>query len=318
MLFRSKTEIGEGSEVIIGQFETMTEQNKSLADEIIRQNDKGIPLSEMAILVRTNLGAGAIIHKLMEYNIPFIAGDNLPNIYDHWITQDLVSYLKIAMGESNRGLFLRIINRPKRYISRECFDTPNVSFEAIQDYYEDKEWMLDRIEQLEYDLAMLAGMTPYAAIQYIRRGIGYESFLMEYANERKMKAEELIEILEEIQESTREFTSNEEWFAYMDDYRRELKEQAQKNRKKDTEGIHIMTMHSSKGLEYTAVFLVDVNEGITPHKKAVLPENIEEERRLFYVAMTRARDLLYIFSSKQRYSKDMSPSRFIDEITSSK
>jgi DNA helicase-2/ATP-dependent DNA helicase PcrA len=296
----------------------MKEQNIRLAEEIIRLNEKGIPLSEMAILVRTNLGAGAIIHKLMEYNIPFIAGDNLPNIYDHWITQDLLSYMKIAMGENHRRHFLRIINRPKRYISRECFDSPLVDFQDVLDYYEDKEWMLERIDQFEYDLAMLGGMTPYAAIQYIRRGIGYDIFLVEYANQRRMKVEDLIDILDEIQESTREFRSYEEWFVYIDEYRQELKNQAQNIKKKDTEGIHIITMHSSKGLEFTAVFLVDVNEGISPHKKAVLPEDIEEERRLFYVAMTRAKDFLYIFSPKERYSKDMSPSRFIDEVTSSK
>jgi DNA helicase-2/ATP-dependent DNA helicase PcrA len=313
-----KANIGQGSEVSIGHFETMKEQNIRLAEEIIRLNEKGIPLSEMAILVRTNLGAGAIIHKLMEYNIPFIAGDNLPNIYDHWITQDLLSYMKIAMGENHRRHFLRIINRPKRYISRECFDSPLVDFQDVLDYYEDKEWMLERIDQFEYDLAMLGGMTPYAAIQYIRRGIGYDIFLVEYANQRRMKVEDLIDILDEIQESTREFRSYEEWFVYIDEYRQELKNQAQNIKKKDTEGIHIITMHSSKGLEFTAVFLVDVNEGISPHKKAVLPEDIEEERRLFYVAMTRAKDFLYIFSPKERYSKDMSPSRFIDEVTSSK
>lgn len=305
-----------GSEVVIGNFETMAEQNGKLAEEILRLTKIGTPLSDMAILVRTNLGAGAIIHKLMEYNIPFVAGDNLPNIYDHWITQDLVSYMRIAMGETKRGLYLRIINRPKRYISRDCFDAPEVNFEDIQDYYEDKEWMLNRVDQLEYDLAMLGGMNPYAAIQYIKRGIGYESFLKEYAGERKMKAEELIDILDEIQESTRGFNSFTDWFTHMDEYKQELKKQAQNKRNKNIEGINIMTMHSSKGLEFSSVFLLDVNEGVTPHKKAVLPENIEEERRLFYVAMTRAKELLYIFSSKQRYNKVMLPSRFIDEMKS--
>jgi DNA helicase-2/ATP-dependent DNA helicase PcrA len=310
----SMPHLKNGSEVVIGHFETMAEQNVKLAEEVLRQSKRGVALSDMAILVRTNLGAGAIIHKLMEYNIPFIAGGNLPNIYDHWITQDMVSYMRIAMGETNRGLYLRIINRPKRYISRDCFDTPEVDFNDLQDYYEDKEWMLKRIDQLEYDLAMLAGMNPFAAIQYIRRGIGYEEFLKEYTVERKMKAEELVDILDEIQESTRGFNSYSDWFTHMEEYKEEIKKQKLSNSKKKTEGIHIMTMHSSKGLEFSIVFLIDVNEGITPHKKAVLPEHIEEERRLFYVAMTRAKEQLYIFSSKQRYNKDMLVSRFIDEI----
>lgn len=307
--------VKSGSEVIIGHFETMAEQNAKLAEEILLQSKNGTGLSDMAILVRTNLGAGGILHKLMEYNISFIAGDNLPNIYDHWITQDLVAYMKIAMGQTSRGLYLRIINRPKRYIKRDCFDTPEVDFEDLQNYYEDKDWMQDRLEQLEYDLAMLSGMNPFAAIQYIRRGIGYEAFLREYAGERKMKSEELLDVIDEIQEGAREFNSYEDWFAHMEGYKEELKRQSQNSKNKEIEGVHIMTMHSSKGLEFSNVFLVDVNEGITPHKKAVLPEDVEEERRLFYVAMTRAKERLYIFSPKQRYSKNTAPSRFIDEIT---
>ncbi|TAH64636.1 MAG: ATP-dependent helicase [Anaerolineaceae bacterium] len=302
-----------GSEVLIGHFETMAEQNDKLAEEIIRLVKENKSLSDMAILVRTNLGAGAILHKLMEYNIPFIAGDNLPNIYDHWITQDLVSYIRIAMGENNRGLYFRIINRPTRYIGRECFDNHQVNIKDIYDYYEDKEWMRGRIEQLEYDLAMLSKMTPFAAIQYIRRGIGYEEFLKEYASQRKMKYEELLDIIDELHESSRGFTSYSDWFTHMEEYKEELKRQAQNSKNRKTDGIHIMTMHSSKGLEFSRVFLIDVNEGITPHKKAVLPESIEEERRLFYVAMTRAKKQLYIFSSKQRYNKAMIPSRFIAE-----
>ena len=304
-----------GNQVIIGHFESMAEQNKSLVEEIIRLAEKNKSLSDMAILVRTNLGAGAVIHKLMEYNIPFVAGDNLPNIYDHWITQDIISYIRIAMGENSRALFFRIINRPTRYISRDCFDNPEVSISDIYDYYEDKEWMRGRIEQLEYDLAMVAKMTPFAAIQYIRRGIGYEEFLKEYASLRKMKFEELLDVIDEIQESARGFNSYSDWFSHMEEYKEELKRQAQNRRSKNLDGINIMTMHSAKGLEFSTVFLVDVNEGITPHKKAVLPENIEEERRLFYVAMTRAKKQLYIFSSKQHYNKAMSPSRFISELT---
>ena len=302
-----------GNEVIVEEFETMADQNVRLVQEVLSLIEKKKSLSNMCILVRTNLGAGAILQKLMEYNIPFIAGDNLPNIYDHWITQDVISYIRIAMGETSRELYFRIINRPTRYIGRECFDNPNVNIRDIKKYYEDKEWMLTRIKQLEYDLSMLAKMKPFAAIQYIRRGIGYEDYLKEYAINRKMKFEEILDILDELQEGTRGFNTYSDWFKHMVEYKEELKRQASNAKSKRLDGIRILTMHSSKGLEFSTVFMVDVNEGITPHKKAVLPENIEEERRLFYVAMTRAKKQLYIFSSKQRYNKAMPPSRFIVE-----
>lgn len=305
---------GEGREVIIGHFDTLTQQNQNLCEEILKQSREGIALSDMAILVRTNLGSGAMIHKLMEYNIPFRMKDNLPNLYDHWIATDLIAYIKLAMGQTQRSLYLQIINRPKRYITRECFDSPEVDFEAVKDYYEDKNWMLERLDQFEYDISVLSRMGPFAAINYIRRAIGYEDFIKEYADQRKMKAEELFDILDELQENAREFKTFEQWFDYMEEYKEELKKQTVQSKKEHTESVTIATMHSSKGLEFHTVFIMDANEGITPHKKAVLPEDIEEERRLFYVAVTRAKEALYIFSAKERYNKVSVWSRFVDEL----
>ena len=99
----------------------------------------------------------------------------------------------------------------------------------------------------------------------------------------------------------------------MDAYEKELKRQA-KERNAGKDGVVLSTMHSSKGLEYRIVFVIDANEGVTPYKKAVLPEEIEEERRLFYVAMTRARELLYVFAVKERFGKRQDVSRFYWEM----
>ncbi len=303
-----------GREITIRHFNTLTEENNGLAQEILRLNKEGLPLSHMAILVRTSLGSGSMLHKLMEYNIPFVMKDTLPNLFDHWIASDIIAYIKLAMGRTDRSLYLQIINRPKRYVSRECFDRPEVDFEEVKDYYEDKDWMLERLTQFEYDLGLLDGMNPYGAVNYIRRGIGYEDYLKEYAQQRKIREEELMDILDELQESARDFRTYEQWFGHMDEYREELKRQANDARQHKGDGVTIATMHSSKGLEFEAVFLVDANEGISPHKKAVLEEDLEEERRLFYVAMTRAMEYLYIFSARERYNKISEWSRFIDEI----
>jgi DNA helicase-2/ATP-dependent DNA helicase PcrA len=305
---------GSGKDIIIRHFATLPEENQVLADEILKLSKEDIPLSQIAILVRTTLGAGALIHKLMEFNIPFQMRDILPNLFDHWIAADLFSYIKIAMGRADRNLFLQIINRPKRYISRECFDSAEVDLDAVKDYYEDKNWVLQRLEQLEYDLSILGKMNPYGAVNYIRRGIGYEDYLKEYAEQRRIKAEDLIEVLDELQESARGFRTYEEWFTYMENYKAELKKQAAENKEQGKDSVMLATMHSSKGLEFQAVFIVDANEGITPHKKASLPADLEEERRLFYVAMTRAKEQLFIFSARERYNKVVPWSRFIDEI----
>jgi DNA helicase-2/ATP-dependent DNA helicase PcrA len=305
---------GEGREVKALEFTTMAEENQQLAAELLRLNKEGLNFSDMAVLVRMNMGSGPLLHKLMEYNIPFRMRDSLPNLFEHWIASDIITYIKIALGSSERGHYLQIINRPKRYVSRDCFDTPEVELDSVKDYYEDKNWMLERLDQLEYDLALLSRMSPYAAVNYIRKGIGYEEFLKEYADFRRMKAEELFDILDELQESAKEFKTYQDWFHHMEVYKEELKRQAIDNRSLLRDSVTVATMHSSKGLEYRAVFIMDASEGVTPHKKAVLTSDIEEERRLFYVAMTRAKEYLYLLNAKERYNKVMTRSRFLEEL----
>ncbi len=309
-----KSAKGNGRDVIIEEFHTLAKQNQWLVGEILKRNKEGISFNEVAILLRTNQGFGSMLYKLMEYNIPFYTRDSLPNIFDHWIARDILSYLEIAMGQTDRSLYLRIINRPTRYVSRECFSSPQVDFEDVKDYYDDKKWMLERLDQFEYDIGILDGMAPYAAVNYIRKGIGYDGYLKEYAQSRKMKLEDLIDVLDELQETTKDVRTLDDWFDYIKSYKQELKDQQKQHSWDGSPRVTISTMHSSKGLEFEVVFIVDANEGIIPHKKAVLPTELEEERRLFYVAMTRAKEYLYISSAKERYNKEMEPSRFIEEI----
>ena len=304
----------DGQDVIIKCFKELKEQNSMVVANVLQYYKEGIPFSNMAILFRTNTQPRALIEKLMEYNVPFQMKDMIPNIYDHWITGNIIAYIKLAMGSRDRSFFLQIANRPKRYLNRECFEEPRVEFLKLREYYGDKDWMLDRIDKLEYDIELIKNMSPYAAINYIRKGIGYEEYLKEYADYRRIKLEELIDTLNELQETSRAYKTYEEWFQHIEDYRKELKEQAENRNKKDKDSVAMATMHSSKGLEYKVVFIIDANEGITPHHKAVLEADLEEERRLFYVAMTRAKEYLHIYSVKVRYNKELACSRFVGEL----
>ena len=128
-----------------------------------------------------------------------------------------------------------------------------------------------------------------------------------------MDPDGLFEVLNEIHESARDYHTMEEWFTYIDQYEEELKKQ-QNARAGQEEGITLTTMHSAKGLEYDVVFIIDSNEGITPHRKAVKAADLEEERRLFYVAMTRARNYLFLYSVREIYRKEVRVSRYIGEI----
>ena len=128
-----------------------------------------------------------------------------------------------------------------------------------------------------------------------------------------MQEEELTQVLEEVQDSAKGFETYEEWFDYIQEYTEELNRQSKENQT-EKNGVVISTMHSSKGLEFDRVFLPDINEDVIPHKKSIKEEDIEEERRMFYVAATRARKYLHVFSVEKLYNKDSRESRFLKEI----
>ena len=173
--------------------------------------------------------------------------------------------------------------------------------------------MQKRIDQLEWDLKLLQKMTPYAAIRYIRKTVGYDEYLREYAKSRGIKKDELYERLDEVQERSKQFGTIEEWFVHIERYGQEMKEWAKHYQEKE-DAVRILTMHGAKGLEFDRVFLMHANEDIIPYKKAEVKAEIEEERRLFYVAMTRAKRNLVVSYVKTKNGKDRYPSRFVEEL----
>ena len=301
-----------GIPVVKQEFQTQREQNLYVIQEILRLHREGMEYKDMAVLFRTNMQPRFLMEMMLDYSISFTAKDRIPNIYDHWITRDLFAYIDIARGDRRRSTFLKIMNRPNRYLSREAFYEKEVPFEILYQFYEGKEWMCDRIEKFEHDLKMMKNMAPFAAINYIRYGIGYDEFLKEYAQYRKIKVEELYDLLREIQESAKGYKTFQEWFDSMDAYKEKLKEQSEKVRRQ--EGIVVSTLHSAKGLEFERVYILDVNEGCMPYQKAVLDPEIEEERRMFYVGMTRAKKELHLYAVEERFGKKMEPSRFLVEL----
>ena len=303
----------QGETVHIQEVRHPIEESKYVVSQIQEAKKRGIPSSEIAVLFRTNVEARALAETFMEYNMPFRMKECMPNLYEHFIAQDLIAYLKMALGDRSRKSFLAIMNRPNRYIGRDSVEGTTISFESLRKFYCDKDWMLDRIDQLEVDFRILKNMAPYGAIQYIRKHIGYDEFLKEYAAFRKINMEDLKEVLREIEERAKAFRTIEEWFTHIEEYSEELKRQSQQ-KETDPEAITFMTMHGSKGLEFDLVFIIGANETITPYKKAETKEEVEEERRMFYVAMTRARKKLIISYTKERNGKSMAQSRFVGEL----
>ncbi len=263
-------------------------------------------------LFRTNTQPRFLMEQLMAYNIDFKTRDQIPNLYDHWIARDIRAYLDIARGSRARKDILMIMNKPNRYLRRDSLYDTHIDFDEWEKLYDEQPWVAERIEKLHCDIRMLERMSPYAAINYIRHGIGYEDYLGEYADYRGINKEDLYDVLDELQASARGFKNYEAWELHMQEYAEELREKARK-KSENPNAITLSTMHSAKGLEFASVFILDANEGITPYKKALLDKDIEEERRLFYVGMTRAIETLTICAVKEMHNKPADVSRFIAE-----
>ena len=291
--------------ISIHELKSGAEESMDIMKRIREYAAHGIPYREMAVIYRTNTEPRRLVDRLMEYNLPFRMRDQLPNCYEHWIAKHILTYIRIALGSRERSDFLQIWNRPKRYLRREWLSDSQVDLDVIREQVQDKKWAVEQVEKLNSDIVYLQRMTPYTAINYIRKGIGYDEYLREYAKQR--------DILDELQAMAQLYKTYEDWFRHIQEYGERLAEQhAVQGMQEDA--ITLTTMHSAKGLEYEVVFILEANEGITPHKKAVKPEELEEERRMFYVAVTRAKTSLHIYVLKERYNKKLLPSRFVNEI----
>ena len=305
-----------GSCLHIQEVKDPVEEAEYVLEEIQKCKENGIKEEEIAILFRVHTDARAVVEAMVERKIPFQMKEHLPNIYEHFIAKDIMAYFRLATGKRRRQDFLQVMNRPKRYLGRDSVSGSQVSFEDMRKFYCDKDWMIDRIDQFEWDVKMLMKMAPYAAIQYIRKRIGYDDFLKEYAFTHQINRSDRNEVLAEIEEAAKAFSSVEEWFAHVEEYTETLKVK-EKERNRPRPGVRLMTIHASKGLEFKQVFLIAANEGRIPYQKAKTDKEIEEERRLFYVAMTRAKDFLKICYVKIKNGKEVTPSRFVDELLKS-
>lgn len=308
---------GRGQNVHVQEVLDEQEEAQYVTEEIQKKLDQGIKPREIAVLFRAAVQARMISEILSEHRIPFEMRDYVTNFYRHFIVKDMMAYLQLAAGKRDRSLFLTICNRPLRYLARNSMENRQVNFEDLRKFYCDKDWMLDIIDQFDVDVRMMKNMAPYAAIQYIRKKIGYDDFLKEYAEKHQISWKQLMDVMAELEERSKNFKSYDEWEIHIAKYTQELEEQQAKARKIKGERenkVQLMTIHSAKGLEFEDVFVIHANEGEIPHQKAEKKDEIEEERRLFYVALTRAKNNLCISYITQKNGNSIKPSRFVEEL----
>ena len=308
--------IGEaGDKVTFFLAEDAAKEAAHIAEKIGRLLDEGMSLTEIAVIYRTNLQGGAFARELYKRGIPYDLRDNSGNVYEHWVAKDLLAYLLLAENEESDSALRRILNKPKRYIGKDLLaEAETMPYTLLRSFFvcpSLKGWQEENLENLRIDLNQIRKRTPYDAVKYIRKVIGYDEYLEEFAAYRRTSAQVLQEIADEIMETAKDCADVRSFREQLERLSLQMKEQSRKKGQKRN-GVALMTMHGAKGLEFRAVFLPSLVEGIVPHEKGM--DTVAEERRLFYVAMTRASEKLCLSAILQRYEKERKPSRFLAEM----
>lgn len=274
----------------------------------LRKEQADGSLSECAVICRTNLECGLWAQVFREAGIPFTMKERPKNRFAHFVIQDICAYLALAQGSCERCYFLRVMNRPVRYMKRDSLPEERVEREALIGYYKDTPAIQEKVKRFYRDIDNLSGKRVHLQIHYIRKVIGYEKYLREKYGSKK--AQELIEECEEFEKFSERFLSVQDMKDYMREYTETIKETV-----KEKDGVQLMTIHASKGLEFQKVFLPECNEGKIPWKQSKTQAQVEEERRMFYVAMTRAKSGLFLFFHTEKTGKG-APSRFLNPLLS--
>lgn len=310
-----KAKNGYGAPVSLIEFKNPFLEVNSIIKDIKDYIKSGQDINNIAVLYRTNLSPRLLIERLMRNNIPFTIRDAIPNLFDHWVAKDIISYIKLAINMGDKSDLLRISNKPNRYISRDSLSSSRANIETLFDYYDDKSYMIKRIVELREHLRTIKNLKPATALRYIRNVVGYDEYIEEYCDMNGVESDDCYSILGDLENSAAEYNTFNDWFVHMDEYKDELIEARKKSNEND-KGVRLMTFHSSKGLEFDIVYIIDVNEGSVPYKKAKGVDEIEEERRMFYVAMTRARKKLFICYCVENFGKSIGKSDFVIELSS--
>ena len=287
---------------------------KIQGDEIAGIIEKSIDdLSDNAVLYRTNMEARSMIDTFTRRRIPFVLLDKGYNFFEHFICKDILSYLKLSINIKDKESFLAIINKPFRYVSKSNLEYIRNSledkspFDILIDKKDTPPYQAKKLDELRRDILYLNKLSLSGAIQYIVSGLNYIDYLKEYGERYNQSIEELEDIIEEFKSAADGLKTIIELLGHVERVKEKIEES-----KEVQEGVILSTIHGVKGMEFKNVFIINATEETIPHKSS-MDENIEEERRLFYVGITRAIDNLYIFSPKTQRGRFKDASRFTQE-----
>jgi DNA helicase II / ATP-dependent DNA helicase PcrA len=281
----------------------------------------GKSYNDIAILYRTESSNRAILEQLISRGVPFVDYGDRQSFYDQWMVRPLVDHLRLALDHRSFEAMESVL--PTLYIGREQGMKLIYDREAagkpkkwpmihLLELPNRKEFQQDKLKERLKLIRMLQGMQPVEAIRLMRRDF-YDQFLETNKRSTLTQHKEMLrEALDELEASAQRFGTIEQFLAFVKEMAEKRQEMSGGNVSQEDAKVSLMTIHKSKGLEFPIVYLIGAVEGNLPHSSAMEPaEALEEERRLAYVAITRAKEELTISSPDYFRGKKAQTSRFL-------
>ncbi|MFY1028529.1 DNA helicase Rep [Pseudomonas asiatica] len=331
------SEMGVGDEIRVIRCKNEEAEAERVAMEILTQHLRtNRPYSDFAILYRGNYQAKLIELKLQHHQVPYrLSGGN--SFFGRQEVKDLMAYLRLLVNPDDDNAYLRVINVPRREIGSTTLEKlGNYATErGISMYAASEELGLgehldarytERLQRFKHWLDgvrhKVALEDPIAALHEMIRDIDYENWIRQQTASDKAAEFRISNVWFLVEALKNTLEKDEEGDMTIEDaigklVLRDMLERQQEE-EENAEGVQMMTLHASKGLEFPYVFIMGMEEEILPHRSSIEADTIEEERRLAYVGITRARQTLaFTFAAKRKqYGEiiDCTPSRFLDEL----
>lgn len=273
---------------------------------LIAEEKKRHPKRSVAVLYRNHIQNRYLVEAVEAAGLSGSGKKMATAWYDKPLVRTVLDYLTVACGQPKRDILLRILNKPQRYLPRKGLEDEVVDWERWLAFYANEPDTQENIRKFIRDIITIKSLPSFAAVQYILHKIGCAPYAKE-CGEYDEKA------LAELSALAKRFPDKRK---LLEEWKHLQKEAAERNDTQPDEAItvHFHTFHGAKGLEFDHVYMIDVNENITPSRQAARPEQIEEERRMFYVAMTRAKHELTLATIMRQGNEELYPSRFLKEM----
>lgn len=300
----------------------------SLQDEasqlnyLIEQLKNDLSSSTTAILYRNNLSAVPLVETLNRTGIPFCIRDTKLHFFRHWIVQDMLAFLDLSINPFDVESFERIYYKMNRYIPKAALDyVKNLRrkqsvFDSLIHFPGFRSYQKERMIDLKKDFTALAAKSPLEALLFIENQLNYNSYLQ--SNSKRLKYS--YDTLQIILSNLKHIAGHTSSFIELLERLHQLPRLMEASRKQGKNGVFLSTIHSAKGLEFDRVYIIDLIEGQFPAASSSSDYEadsfaaLEEERRLFYVAMTRARNSLQLLTTDFYNGAFVKPSRFLQEV----